>query len=74
MAKKTATPVKTAVPVSDPAHPSHSSWLEILLAITKAATAIGPVVVGIVSPGNADLANKLGAVATIAENQIPSQK
>lgn len=71
MAAKKKAPETKTVPVSDPLHPSHPSWLEILLISLKAATAIGPAVVTIISPENADLANKLGAVATAAESGIP---
>jgi hypothetical protein len=67
-------PLKTkVVPVSDPAHPSHPSWLEILMTALRAATVIGPVVVEIVDPADAVLAQKLGQIATIAENQIQPQ-
>ncbi len=50
------------VPVSDPAHPSHASWLEIMLLAIRMASAIGPVVVSIVDPKDAAEAGQLGAV------------
>lgn len=66
-------PKTKVIPVSDPSHPSHPSWLEILMLAIRAATVIGPVVVEIVDPADAVLAQKLGQVATIAENQIQPQ-
>lgn len=52
-----------SVPVTDPRHPSHQSWLQILLSVLTAAIAIGPAVVATVDPKDADLANRLGAIA-----------
>ena len=51
------------VPVSDPAHPSHASWLRILLEVLAAATSIGPAVVAIADPKDAKLAQALGGLA-----------
>ena len=53
-------PQTVSVPAADPRHPRHFDWLAIL----QAAAAIGPVVVAIVSPENASMANQLGQVAT----------
>lgn len=63
----------TTVPVSNPAHPSHSLWLEILLTALKAAIAIGPAVVAVSSPGNALLAAQLGAIANAGISVIPQE-
>ena len=57
-------PQTITVPVSDPAHPSHRSWLEILLTSLRLAAQIGPAVVAVVDPGDANLANKLGAITS----------
>lgn len=57
---KPKTPETTKVTAADPRHPRHVDWLKIL----QAAAAIGPVVVAIVSPENAAMANQLGQVAT----------
>lgn len=62
-------PTKT-VHVSDPAHPSHASWLEILMKILTAATAIGPAVVHIVDPKDGELADKVQDVALKAEGAL----
>lgn len=70
MAAKKAAPKK---PVTDMAHPSHPIW-EILLKALTLATAVGPGIVGLAYPENADLANKVGAIATAAEAQIPGSK
>ena len=53
-------PQTAVVSAADPRHPKHFDWLKIL----QAASAIGPVVVAIVSPENAAMANQLGQVAT----------
>jgi len=67
-------PQTQTVPVSNPAHPSHGAWLQILLTALKAAVSIGPAVVAVVDPGDADLANKVGAiVGTVVEGIDPSQ-
>lgn len=66
------TPTTVTVPVSDPAHPSHTSWLEIIMTALRAATIIGPAVVTIVSPANAQIAQSLGSLAGSVENQIPT--
>lgn len=52
-----------SVPVSDPRHPSHQSWLQIILAALGAAIAIGPAVVAVVDPKDAALAGQLGSIA-----------
>lgn len=65
-----ATPKTKLVPVSDPAHPSHPAWLDILLTTIKAATSIGPAVVAIVDPGDAKLAADLGGVAGAAIDAV----
>lgn len=54
------------VPVSDPAHPSHPSWLEALLLLTRMAASIGPVVVAVADPDDAKLATDLGKIAGAA--------
>lgn len=68
--------VMKSVSVSDPAHPSHRDWLSILLKVLTAATAIGPAVVAVVDPKDAELANKLGGIAgvviTTASDPAPS--
>lgn len=66
-------PTHKTVPVSDPAHPSHASWREILLRAVTAATAIGPAVVAIVDPGDAKLASDLGGLAGAAIEGIGKQ-
>lgn len=68
----TPTPTPVSVPVSNPAHPSHRSWLDILLTVLKAATAIGPAVVTIVDPKDAQLAQQLGTLAGNVEAGLPS--
>ena len=60
----------TVVPVTDPAHPSHRSWLRILLTVLEAATAIGPAVVAVTSPENAALAASLGKIALASETSL----
>lgn len=54
----------TTVPVSDPSHPSHQSWLQILMAVLNAAIAIAPAVVQIVDPGDAKEAEQIGNLAS----------
>jgi len=61
----------TLVPVSDPAHPSHQSWLEILLLSLKAAITIGPAIVQIVDPGDAKEAQQVAQVADAVVSGIP---
>lgn len=60
------------VPVSDPAHPSHSHWLEILLTALRAAVAIGPAVIAVTRPGDAQLAANLGQIAQAGLSTLPS--
>jgi hypothetical protein len=56
--------VKTkSVPVSDPSHPSHASALSIIMKALEFAIAIGPVVVAIADPADAQLAKSFGAIA-----------
>ena len=52
------------VPVSDPAHPSHVNWLQIIMAALTAATSIGPAIVAVVDPADAPLADGLGKIAS----------
>jgi hypothetical protein len=61
-----------SVPVSDPLHPNHASWLQILLAVLAAATAIAPAVIAIANPKDAALASAVGQIAGAAEGTIPS--
>lgn len=58
------------VPVSNPAHPSHREWLQILLIALKAVTDIGPAVVAIVDPGDAKEATQIGTLASTVESHI----
>lgn len=55
------------VPVTDPAHPSHLSALEIFLAALRFATAIGPAVVSVADPQDAALAEEIGQIAQAGE-------
>ena len=59
MKPKTPKTTKTTkVTAADPRHPKHVDWLKIL----QLAAAIGPVVVAVASPENANLANQLGGI------------
>lgn len=64
-------PTTVTVPVSNPAHPSHKAWLEILLAVLRAAVVIGPAVVAITSPANAAEAQQLGQLGGLVTSQFP---
>lgn len=55
--------MQITVPVSDPTHPSHKSWLDILTKILNAAITIGPIIVAIADPKDAGLASQLGNIA-----------
>jgi hypothetical protein len=49
--------------VSDPAHPKHKSVWGAVLNALAVATAVGPAVVEIVAPDQADTARKAGAIS-----------
>jgi hypothetical protein len=66
--------MKTLVPVSNPAHPSHVDWLAIIRKALEAAITIGPAVVTIVDPKDAQLAQQLGNVAAAAEDVITQSR
>jgi hypothetical protein len=63
-------PTTNTVPVNDPAHPAHQSWLTGLMKILEALTAIAPAVVTIASPQNAALAGQMAELATVAEQSL----
>ena len=69
----TPTPTTMIVPVSNPAHPSHKSWLQILLTALEAAVSIGPAIVAITDPSEAKLAGELGQVAQAGLDSVQGQ-
>jgi hypothetical protein len=71
-AQQAAAPATALVPVTSPAHPAHNAWLQTLLIILEAVTAIGPAVVAVADPKDAALANSIGGIAAAAEGAIPT--
>lgn len=59
------------VPVSSPLHPAYPTWLEILLTALRAASAIGPAVVAVVNPQEAQVAAQLGTIASTSLSAVP---
>ncbi len=64
-------PTTVTVPVSDPSHPSHTSWLKILMEVLSAAISIGPAVVKIADPSDAPLASAVGNLAGNVIENLP---
>lgn len=60
----------TTVPVSDPAHPSHQTWLQILMTILNATIVIGPAVIKIVDPKDSEEAVQLGNLASTISGAV----
>lgn len=64
-------PTTVTVPVSDPSHPSHQTWLQILLAVLSAAITIGPAVIQIVDPKDGQEAQQFGNLASVVTQSVP---
>lgn len=61
------------VPVSNPAHPHHSKWLDALriaLGVIQLAEGIAPAVVAVVQPQDATLAQASANAAQALTNQL----
>lgn len=63
-------PKTRPVPITDPAHPSHASALEIALMALKLASNIGPAIVQVVDPEHGQLAAGLGGIANASVDSI----